>query len=704
MSNSSNQPAYQRFDTAEILAEFLDSPSDHHNLVTTDSSSVASPNFLSQLVMHNEPQYLNPLQPGCPSPPDSERTNTPSPFATHTVQTRDTLPDGNFLCEPLIPSAGPSGADLRAPCQYQTFSLPRGRVGGTNFARYSDRRVQVTHGHCNEANIKILNPRAEYDKVQRKHGHRGKFSEQRVAKGKVEMEIDTQLPLRQLEVYVLRDFEAEKKLVAKDPKAYGVGEIRFLEKDVQEINTPGQNSKYVCKIDLDSVYKTEDGKEIYRLEKTRGLEYNRFFLKVFLELNNGQRLVLFPYEFVLKSSKTVKVPREPQSVLSPQTACSLTSPRQVPPDSRYESFICQQIEADIAKIKDLEVEQIKTANHDIAYYVKRQNESQFEEGDVVGFFERKTGGTVIDFLTSDNAHEARLAGVISRSAYLVGNTGQYDEEEDDADLVCIIGQIKVKVIGEVRPGQLVYACPSNKFPGVAIATPEQGDDRRTLIGYAMGGSSGPGVSKVDCIVSLVLSIGAQEQLRALDQMRLSIEEVRENLYTSIDTVGFRIARMQRGWRGLWKKLLAVTVFLAIASVVCALMLAPSSPYVKAKCRANSIKDHTLTFKFYPKDSDDEVIVKGLEFTWEKLKKKLSLRFDKRNGTEKDRYFLNKIRCETGGIRSVASWLDPSPVEPKVNVLAVDPACERVFYHSRKDGKWQQYHAVEGVHCHPASVH
>ena len=70
-----------------------------------------------------------------------------------------------------------------------------------------------------------------------------------------------------------------------------------------------------------------------------------------------------------------------------------------------------------------------------------------------------------------------------------------------------------------------------------------------MIGYAMGGSSGPGVSKVDCIVSLVLSIGAQEQLRALDQMRLSIEEVRENLYTSIDTVGFRIARMQRGWRG-----------------------------------------------------------------------------------------------------------------------------------------------------------
>ena len=65
----------------------------------------------------------------------------------------------------------------------------------------------------------------------------------------------------------------------------------------------------------------------------------------------------------------------------------------------------------------------------------------------------------------------------------------------------------------------------------------------------MGEASGPGVSKVDCLVSLVLSIGAKEQLRALDQMRLSIEEMKENFITSIDTVGVRIARMQRGWRG-----------------------------------------------------------------------------------------------------------------------------------------------------------
>ena len=67
----------------------------------------------------------------------------------------------------------------------------------------------------------------------------------------------------------------------------------------------------------------------------------------------------------------------------------------------------------------------------------------------------------------------------------------------------------------------------------------------------MGEASGSGVSKVDCLVSLVLSVGARERLRELEQLRRSIKEVRENLEVHIDNVGHRITRMQRGWRGQW---------------------------------------------------------------------------------------------------------------------------------------------------------
>ena len=102
-------------------------------------------------------------------------------------------------------------------------------------------------------------------------------------------------------------------------------------------------------------------------------------------------------------------------------------------DARYSRFICQHLEAEFARITTLEVEQIKTTNHDIAYYIKRKypgDKSSFEEGDVVGFFESSTGDTVIDLLTSENAHEARLAGVISRSAYLKGKAGRSDRAND----------------------------------------------------------------------------------------------------------------------------------------------------------------------------------------------------------------------------------------------------------------------------------
>ena len=76
-----------------------------------------------------------------------------------------------------------------------------------------------------------------------------------------------------------------------------------------------------------------------------------------------------------------------------------------------------------------------------------------------------------------------------------------------------------------------------------------GNLRQTLLGYAVGQSSGPGMSKVDCLVSLVLSVNARERLRELEQLRRSISEVRENLEVHIDSVAHRITRMQRGWRG-----------------------------------------------------------------------------------------------------------------------------------------------------------
>jgi len=589
---------------------------------------------------------------------------------------------------------------------YLSTSLPN-----TGSSRLASRRPQLTTAQCRQANIEIVNPKEEYDKIQKKHGPKGKISEQRISNGQVEMRIKSHLQLSQLEVYVQREPEADKKLKSKDPNAYGLGPTKLDKLNITQVarSNPHQEPlTYICKFDLDCVYKTPDNKEVYRLEKTKGTEYNRFQLKVYLQFVDGSHAVLFPYEFVLKSGKTVKslpttcLPSRPSSFSGGVSLAA--SSQQDHSDTHYSRLMCQHLEAEFSRIKFLEVEQIQTANHDIAYYIKRKypDDSPFEEGDVVGFFESVHGETVIDLLTSENAHDARLAGVISRTAYLVGNTGRNDRERNDADLVCIIGEIKVKVVGKVRPGEHIYTCSSDKYPGTATIRQQHGNHKQTLLGYAMGESSGSGVSKVDCLVSLVLSVNARERMRELEQLRHSIKEVRENMEMHIDNVGHRINRMQRGWRGIWKKLLGIIIFLVLAALVCGLMLPPNSPYVKKKCREGST-DGRLYFKYYPEHSEDGIPVTGLEFKWEKLKKKLHLNFDKiqTNGTEY-RYFLNKRRCETGGIRSIASWLDPAPTFPRVNVLAVDPTCKTVYYHNKKMGKWYEYSnsTVADVRCQP----
>lgn len=650
---------------------------------------------------------------GCYTPPDSVASQTDSP---HGMQVEPAVIDyprnnTNFDCSPIIASnpgplppplsglqngAAPTGSATELP---QSTALgaavssvqPTGSLGN---AMTGQHRPQVTSSRCSRAVIEIVNPREEYDKIQKKHGHRGKYSEQRITNGMVEMRIRAHMQLSVIEVYVQRDHRAEEKLTKKDPSLYGVGPTRFenpiIQEDLSDVPT------YTVKFDLDSLYRTPDNKEIYRLERTKGTEYNRFWIRVRLVFIDGTYVHHDPYEFVLKSAKTIKpsnpTSRSPHPRISENRVSTPESPPQVPPDAPQTTrFMCQYLEAEFSRIKTLEVEQILTRNHDIAYYIKRKDPDgiPFDEGDVVGFFANDKGEAVIDLLTSENARQARLAGVISRSAYLKAHTGRCQSETRDADLVCIMGEIEVKVVGKVRTGELIYTCPSAKFPGTATAKREQGMFRQTLLGYAMGETSGPGVSKVNCIVSLVLSMNSEERLRELTQVFRSINEVRESMEVHIDYVGHRITRMQQGWRGMWKILLGISIFLSIVLLVCGLMLFPNSPYIKALCQAGSIPKHTLEFTYYPDKSDEGFPVTGLRFHWVKLKQKLSLKYDGM-GEEKYWYFLNKQRCETGGIRKVATWLDPGPTYVRITVFATNFHCDQIWHYSKKNENWTNF--------------
>ena len=49
------------------------------------------------------------------------------------------------------------------------------------------------------------------------------------------MQIETKLPLQELYMYVMREFEAEKKLMTKDPSSYGVGPTLITKLDVTQL-------------------------------------------------------------------------------------------------------------------------------------------------------------------------------------------------------------------------------------------------------------------------------------------------------------------------------------------------------------------------------------------------------------------------------------------------------------------------------------
>ena len=162
---------------------------------TMDSN--ISPNFFETITIE-EPEIAagyNPLL-VCPTPPDSvSSVNTPSPCAVQNATTSGVPLEGvpNYAPTNVSSPGQPSSAAMLIPCRYQqsdtldvnyplSASLP---VRGTEYGSRPTRKPQLTLAHCSEASIKILNPKLEYDKIQKKHGPKGKISEQRIINGQV---------------------------------------------------------------------------------------------------------------------------------------------------------------------------------------------------------------------------------------------------------------------------------------------------------------------------------------------------------------------------------------------------------------------------------------------------------------------------------------------------------------------------------------
>ena len=140
----------------------------------------------------NEQQPM--LQPPvCYTPPDSVTSaTTPSPSGAQTDANMSSQQENNFDCTSLlVPSPDPSTRFMASPSQTPLCYRVNSLSSSTNVpaqstaSRFASQRPKVISARCSQASIEILNPKDEYDKIQKKHGPRGKYSEQRIQNGMV---------------------------------------------------------------------------------------------------------------------------------------------------------------------------------------------------------------------------------------------------------------------------------------------------------------------------------------------------------------------------------------------------------------------------------------------------------------------------------------------------------------------------------------
>ena len=141
----------------------------------------------------NEQQPM--LQPPvCYTPPDSVTSaTTPSPSGAQADANMSSHQEDNFVCTSfLVQSPDPPTSVMALPSsqtplwdRVNTLS-PSAKVPAQSTAsRFTSQRSKVISARCSQASIEIVNPKDEYDKIQKKHGPRGKYSEQRIQNGMV---------------------------------------------------------------------------------------------------------------------------------------------------------------------------------------------------------------------------------------------------------------------------------------------------------------------------------------------------------------------------------------------------------------------------------------------------------------------------------------------------------------------------------------
>ncbi|XP_068741090.1 uncharacterized protein [Montipora capricornis] len=562
---------------------------------------------------------------------------------------------------------------------------------------------------------------------EKQQSRKDKQARQRIINGKVEFLVRSEYAVKNVRAWVRREIEAAE--LEKDANGMVSIEAVFIRKE---------DSYLVYQVDLDSVYEIpESNRPVYKLAKYQMQVRNQFELLVQVEFSDDEvsdHVKSKPFMIKTKSNndelaenlvchkgkrkrphtcpgrssrwspvgkhQTIRLDQH-ASHFGPDSTDLMSSLSPSSQRSRNSSSILEGNESQLDQlvVKHLEAQQanighlsfgcmMQTSKGDIAYHLKLTNPDTYhkhEEGLVVGFFPDEEGEATIHPLTSENAPQAVMAGVISRSAYLEAHAPLENDTTGQTDIVCVIGMVKVQVMGSVRTGERIYA--STDDPGKAI--PESHLPlgafvirNHTLLGMAMEGCKlrryGE-VNSVKCFVCIVLGINSF-------QLASEVENIMESIDADIKVA---IGKSnETNCRRMFFFIVGLIVFLGLLGFFMYELLTPGSLFRYFLCRTGSCPGHHLSCHF--KSCEEESEVHFIQFDFNDLKEKIPqgiIEPEKMNSSSAI-YFLNHDRCAYAKNSLETARFVNGPM-----YLASKENCSDLFAYV--NSSWKNWAATEG---------
>ncbi|CAH3021668.1 unnamed protein product [Porites evermanni] len=501
---------------------------------------------------------------------------------------------------------------------------------------------------------------------------------------------------------------AIKVWVFREPAAAKLHQDKNGHVELEVIHRKHDVDKYYFSVNLDSVY---DGPfaPVYQLARVEMEKRNAFQLLVELSFHNGveeETQQFYSKPFTMRS----KPRRKRQQSDSSRQGCPQVNFLGSAAFRKLQ--VIDHLDAKRAHIEHLifEVQEAGDRKADIGYHFRLKDPNvsdDFEEGDVVGFFNDDDGHLSIQLLDNKNGKDAFMAGVISRSAYLTATPPMNEKgwcfsddnrHKDATDVVCVIGVIQVKCMGSVRAGERIYATVDPENPGTAI--PESNlppsvllSQSSILLGMSMGEKRSPkldDVNMVQCFVCIVLGITD-------GQITSEIETIYDRFKMDLNV---KLQKERKKYRRMLCISLTVLIFvIGLAIFLLVEYLYPGSALRYKLCRKGSL-DGTSSFN-YITFCRKRCTTNGIEFRWGGLKQKLSPELEHvapiTRNSQKFHYYLNVDRCAYGGSLKLSANVKGISNRKQVCgpiIFAVNSNCTAVYYYQdAPNAGWKRYQSV-----------